>query len=439
MTAATTATPAALITRKPTPRMIETLQKIAAELATSNEHYIHWPATPTLLALEARGLIVTYPNRTGGPDPRVVMHARGRRFLHDLPVTRTPAPTPATSQEAAQAPVVAATPTPAAPAPARPVKPINAMQRTDLHMVWTLCVANGGMTRLRKYPGALITRGYVVQTASKPRRYYAVTAAGRQIAEQIEAANQDSRRGKAFKAATPAPTHPGPLTLYLGDIAVRALHDVLAMHCENIEADGEPEDTETPAFKALADMRDQIAAHITGLHGAEASESYRPAGMTDSEYAKAVRPAVQPPLAYDQSLNLTDDDRAAMATETAPGMFAGPVESAPCDTHTTEKYYYRIVWTDADVGPEQGFASIVRHCPQCMNGGHDMPGIVARGVRYHTPTDRILAVLPRHMGRPGMRVTLAAPRHGMSPRVVTLGRIVDTRTDEEAWSWTTVS
>lgn len=58
-------------------------------------------------------------------------------------------------------------------------RPLSAAHRTDLHMVWTLCVANGGMTRLTKRPGALITRGLVVQTASNPRRYYAVTAAGR--------------------------------------------------------------------------------------------------------------------------------------------------------------------------------------------------------------------------------------------------------------------
>lgn len=59
--------------------------------------------------------------------------------------------------------------------------------RTDLHRVWTLCVANGGMTRLSAAPTALITRGLVVMTASRPRRYFAVTSVGRQLAEQIEA------------------------------------------------------------------------------------------------------------------------------------------------------------------------------------------------------------------------------------------------------------
>ena len=156
MTASTATTPTAstpaLITRKPTASMIQTLKEIAAELAKSNEHFIHWPATRSLLGLEARGLVVTYDNRTGGPDPRVVMHARGLRFLHSLPLAGTPAPTPATSQEAAQAPVDA-TPTPVdAPAKARPVKPINAVQRADVHVVWELCRANGGSTRLTKHP-----------------------------------------------------------------------------------------------------------------------------------------------------------------------------------------------------------------------------------------------------------------------------------------------
>jgi hypothetical protein len=93
-----------------------------------------------------------------------------------------------TAHVAAPAPVVA----PTVQEPATVVQPTVARtmsdkHRTDLHRVWTLCVANGGMTRLSAAPTALITRGLVVMTASRPRRYFAVTTVGRQLAEQIEA------------------------------------------------------------------------------------------------------------------------------------------------------------------------------------------------------------------------------------------------------------
>lgn len=69
-------------------------------------------------------------------------------------------------------------------------RPLTDDQRSDLHCVWTCCVANGGTTRLETKPRALINRGLVLVaregTRHSPSRY-AMTDAGLALAKVIDA------------------------------------------------------------------------------------------------------------------------------------------------------------------------------------------------------------------------------------------------------------
>lgn len=75
-------------------------------------------------------------------------------------------------------------------------RPLTDDQRSDLHCVWTCCVANGGTTRLETKPRALINRGLVAVahegTRHSPSRY-AMTDAGLALAKVIDAEREAAR------------------------------------------------------------------------------------------------------------------------------------------------------------------------------------------------------------------------------------------------------
>lgn len=81
----------------------------------------------------------------------------------------------------------------------KPARPLTPDQRSDLHCVWTCCKANGGTTRLETKPRALINRGLVCVTFAGSRHApsrYAMTAAGRALAEAIDAEREAARAAR---------------------------------------------------------------------------------------------------------------------------------------------------------------------------------------------------------------------------------------------------
>ena len=76
----------------------------------------------------------------------------------------------------------------AATKPAKTPRPLTADQRSDLHCVWTCCVANGGSTRLSRQPSALVNRGLVKRCNGAGMVRWHMTAEGTALAEQAEQA-----------------------------------------------------------------------------------------------------------------------------------------------------------------------------------------------------------------------------------------------------------
>ena len=86
----------------------------------------------------------------------------------------------------------------AATKPAKTPRPLTADQRSDLHCVWTCCVANGGSTRLETEPRALVNRGLVHVTRGSrhvPNRY-TLTPAGLALAKEIDAEREAERAAR---------------------------------------------------------------------------------------------------------------------------------------------------------------------------------------------------------------------------------------------------
>lgn len=83
------------------------------------------------------------------------------------------------------------------PTPTSTTRPLTAEQTKTLRMIWEMCRANGGSTRLSRQPSALVNRGLVKRCDGAGLVRWHMTAEGTALAEQAEQAEQARIAAKA--------------------------------------------------------------------------------------------------------------------------------------------------------------------------------------------------------------------------------------------------